>query len=59
MEGGPPGWEADDEIANQNADPEIDEGLRDVSARVLLVGQTVAELMDRLERDLARDAYSV
>ena len=28
MEGGPPGWKADDEIANQNADPEIDEGLR-------------------------------
>jgi hypothetical protein len=59
MEGGSPGWEADDEIADQNADPEIDEGLRDVSACGLQVGQTVAELMDKLERDLAEDAFTV
>jgi hypothetical protein len=58
-EGEPPGWESDDEEAEKNADPETIEGLKDVSARVLLVEQTVKVLMDRLERDLARDAYSV
>jgi hypothetical protein len=59
MEGEPPGWERDDEEAERNADPETEEGLRDVSARVLHVGELVASITDRLECELARDAFSV
>jgi hypothetical protein len=58
MEGEPPGWESDDAVAEENADLEMDRELEDVSARVVAVSETISELLDRLEREIAQTGHT-
>ena len=57
--GKPPGWEDDDEKAEENRDPEIDEDLGMMDARNSAVDTWLTDLLDRLERDLASEAITV
>lgn len=57
--GKPPGWEDDDEKAEENRDPEIDEDLGMIDARNSAVDTWLTDLLDRLERDLASGALTV
>ena len=58
-EGDPPGWEADEERAEANADPRMDEDLGKVRARVKEDGRFIPELLERLERELATEPLAV
>lgn len=57
--GEPPGWEEDDEKAEENADPAIDEDLEKIDARNSDVDTWLTDLLDRLERELASEAVTV
>ena len=57
--GDPPGHEADEETAEENTDPAMDEDLERVEARVDESAALVPGLMERLERDLATEALAV
>ena len=58
-EGAPPGWEDNDEKAEQNRDPEIDENLGMLDARNSAADTWLTEILDRLERELASEAITV
>ena len=57
--GDPPGWEDDDEKAEQNRDPEIDEDLGMIDARNSAADTWLTDILERLERDLASEAITV
>jgi hypothetical protein len=57
-EGDPPGWEADDEEAEENADPKIEEDLDRIEARVEEATGLTPRTLERLERDLAAPALA-
>lgn len=59
MEGEPPGWEADDEAADKNADPSMEGELDRWSAKVGDVGSRISDALDRLELEMAREGISV
>lgn len=58
-EGDPPGWEEDEETAENNADPGMEEELGKIEARVKEAGHFLPELLERLERELAAGALAV
>jgi hypothetical protein len=58
-EGQPPGWEDDEEKAEENRDLELDDDLGMINARNSAVDSWLTELLDRLERDLASEALPV
>jgi|SRR5215217_7582458 len=58
MEREPPGWE-DDEEAEENADPAMEEDLEKISLRVEESFDLIPGLLDRLERELAAEAMAV
>jgi hypothetical protein len=57
--GEPPGYEADEEEAEENADPATEEDLATIKARVDESAALVPGLMERLERELATEALAV
>jgi len=57
--GKPPGWEDDDEKAEQNRDLEIDEDLGMIDARNSTADTWLTDILERLERDLASEAITV
>jgi hypothetical protein len=59
MEREPPGWEDDDEAAEENADPAMDEDLEKTSLRVEESSGLIPGLLARLERELAEEAMAV
>jgi hypothetical protein len=52
-EGESPGWERDDEKAERNADPGLDEALDKWTSRVGAIDDKFSEKLDALERELA------
>ena len=59
MEREPPGWEDDEDAAEENADPAMDEDLEKISLRVEESSDLIPGLLDRLERELAEEAMAV
>jgi len=58
MKGEPPGWE-DEEEAEENADLAMEEGLQALEARVEESANVIPELLGRLERKVAGEAFVV
>jgi hypothetical protein len=58
MESEPPGYEPDEE-AEENADPQMGEDLEMIEARVDGSASLIPGLLDRLERELATEAFAV
>jgi hypothetical protein len=56
MEGLPPGWEADEEEAEKNADPATEVDLKEVEARVEKTAGFAPEVLEELERELVEEA---
>jgi hypothetical protein len=60
MEGRPPAWpEPDMEPDEDERDPAMERDLDELEAKVQKYGEFLPKLMDRLERDLATEAFSV
>jgi hypothetical protein len=59
MSGDPPGYEANEEEAETNADLQIEEDLDRIEARVDESASLIPRLMNRLERELATEALAV
>ena len=55
-EGEPPGWERDDEEAERNADPAIENDLDKISERAQEAFSAIAGSLDRLEREFTEEA---
>lgn len=58
-DGDPPAWDPDEETAENNADPRMEEDLEKIEARVKQDGHFLPELLERLERELAAEALAV
>jgi hypothetical protein len=56
--GEPPGWEDDDDAAERNRDPEIDEDLEKIDKRVEDAFRWINEALDRLEREFTEEAFA-
>ena len=59
MKGEPPGWEEDEEEAEANTDPAMEEDLQTIEARVEESANLIPELLGRLERKVAGEALAV
>jgi hypothetical protein len=62
MEGRPPAWSGEDlepGEAEDEHDPAMERDMGEIEAKVEKYGQLLPELMDRLERELATEAYSL
>jgi hypothetical protein len=60
MEGRPPAWPGEDlEPSEAEDDPAMERDLGEIEAMVEKYGELIPELMDRLERDLATQAFSL
>jgi hypothetical protein len=60
MEGRPPAWPGDDiEPSEAEDDPAMGRDMGQIEAKVEKYGELLPELMDRLERELATEAYSL
>jgi hypothetical protein len=57
-EGEPPGWENDDDEAEHNRDPDIDEDLEKLDARGAHAFDFITNALDRLEREFAEEAFA-
>jgi hypothetical protein len=57
--GDPPGYEADDQEAEENADPTIEADLDKIEARVEESGGLIPRLLEHFERELATEALAV
>jgi hypothetical protein len=57
--GDPPGWEEDEERAEENAHPTTEGELDKIEARVGEDTRFIPELLERLERELATEALAV
>jgi hypothetical protein len=57
--GDPPGWEADEEEAEENVDPQIEEDVDKIEAGVDQSASLIPGLLERLERELATQALGV
>ncbi len=56
--GEPPGWEADDEEAEDNADPAIEGDLDEISERAETAFGFIVDALERLEREFTEEAIS-
>lgn len=60
MKGRPPAWPGDDlEPSEAEDDPAMERDMQEIEAKVEKYGELLPELMDRLERELATEAYSL
>ena len=59
MEGESPGYEANEEQAEDNADPQMEEDLDEIEAGVNVSASLIPGLLERLERQLATEALAV
>ncbi len=57
-EGEPPGWEADDEAAERNADPAIEGDLEKINERCGEAFGFIVDALDRLEREFTEEALA-
>jgi hypothetical protein len=57
-EGEPPGWEADDEEAERNADPAIESDLDKISERGEEAFSVIVDALERVEREFTEDALA-
>jgi hypothetical protein len=57
--GEPPGWEKDDEAAERNTDPAIEEDLEKWSGKMAEMDDLLAGKHERLEREIAGEALAV
>ena len=58
-EGDPPGWEADEEEAEENTDPKTEEHVKEIEAGVDQSADMIPRLLGDLERELATQALGV
>ena len=56
--GEPPGWEADDEAAERNADPTIEGSLDEISERAGEAFGFIVDALERLEREFTQEALT-
>jgi hypothetical protein len=59
MSGEPPGWEEDKEEAEENAELAMEEDLEAIEARVEESANLIPELLGRLEREVAGEAFPI
>src|SRR5919112_473712 len=60
MEGRPPAWLGEDlEPGEAEDDPAMERDMKEIEAKVEKYGELLPELMSRLERELAMEAYSL
>lgn len=57
--GEPPGWEKDDEAAERNTDPAIEEDLEKWTGKMEQIDELLAGKHERLEREIAGEALAV
>jgi len=58
-EGEPPGWEQDDEEAERNADPGLDEALAKWTGQVKVIDDQLSKGLEALERNLVEKGLAV